>query len=311
MQKIIYTLVLFLGFTGLYGQQLPLRTSFTANSFIWNPAMTAPESYWEMNVTHRREWTGFEDAPTTTLAAVQYPVWKHHLSVGGYFMNDKINPIVANSLGGTFAYKLELGRQRNILSLGILAVINHFFVDGNDIQVLDDGDTAIPAAENTAFAPNVGFGIYYTTNPIAYQRKNLFFFGVAANQLIPSSLTFDNENLTGSTADLKRSIHGNAMIGGRIYGKNFIFEPSLWVNYSAANLFNVHLNAKMEKSGGFWVAFDLASNQTLAFQIGTVYNKGLIKDGAIRMGIQAALNLGSLASVTGLGYEFYLGYRLK
>lgn len=305
------SLMLLLGVGNLCGQQLPLRTSFTSNSFVWNPAMAAPESYWEMSLTHRKEWTGFEDAPTTTMVTIQYPLLRHNTSLGGFFMNDNISPIKINSLGGTFTYKLELGRQRNILSLGILAVVNHFFVDGTDIQVLDAGDDLLPAAENTAFTPNVGFGIYYSTNPIAYQHKNLFYFGLAANQLIPSSLTFDNNNLTGSLADLKRTIHGNAMVGGRIYSRQeFIFEPVLWMNYAAENLFNVHLNLKIEKEGGFWVALDFASNQTLAFQIGTVFKKGLIQDGAIRMGLQGALNLGSLASVTGLGYEFYMAYRL-
>lgn len=311
MSRYIFLLTILIIGSHLASQQLPLRTSFTSNSFVWNPAMAAPESYWEMGITHRKEWTGFEDAPSTTLATIQYPLLRHHTSIGGYFMNDNISPIKINSLGGTFTYKLEMGKHRNILSLGILAVVNHFFVDGTNIQVLDPGDNLIPAAENTAFTPNVGFGIYYTTNPIAYQRKNLFYFGIAANQLIPSSLTFDNSNLTGSEADFKRAIHGNAMVGGRIYyGQEFTIEPTFWVNYSASNLFNAHVSVKMEKIDGFWVALDLASNQTLAFQIGTIYKKGLIKDGAIRMGLQGALNLGSLASVTSLGYEFYMAYRL-
>ncbi len=311
MSKYIFFLIVLLGMGNLSAQQLPLRTSFTSNSFVWNPAMAAPESYWEMNITHRKEWTGFEDAPSTTLAAIQYPLLKQHIAIGGYFMNDNINPIKMNSLGGTFTYKLEMGKHRNILSLGILAVVNHFFVDGTNIQVLDPGDNTIPAAENTAFTPNVGFGIYYTTNPIAYQRKNLFYFGIAANQLIPSSLKFDNSNLTGSLADFKRVVHANAMVGGRIYyGKDLTIEPVFWMNYSATNLYNAHLNVKLEKIDGFWFALDFASNQTLAFQIGTVYKKGLIKDGAIRMGLQGALNLGSLANVTSLGYEFYMAYRL-
>ena len=121
--------------TNMSAQQLPARSPFASNNFIWNPAMTAVEDYWEVGITHQQEWVGFEDAPETTTIYGQYPVLKENFSLGGFLVLDEIKPIRNNTLALSYAYKLKFGprkrrrsgpRTQAQLSLGLMLAMQQF-----------------------------------------------------------------------------------------------------------------------------------------------------------------------------------------
>lgn len=288
-------------------QQLPERSSFYSNSFIWNPAMTGLWDYWELGLTYRQEWLGFEDAPVTATLNVQYPFPKEHMSLGGFFMHDNINPIVMNSFGFTYAYRVDLGRRRtDLLTIGLMGTLNHFFVDGKEIVVNDQDDPLVPTGENNKFGPNAGAGIFYTSYGKSEFEKDRFFAGLAITQLLPGNIRLDE---FGSDASLKRNIHGNAIVGARFVNENTFIEPSLWINYSAVNLLDMNLGVRFEREDAFWAGLTYSTTQTIFLQTGLAMKNGLAKDGVLRIGALGSFNVGTFGKARGLGFEFYGAYR--
>lgn len=270
--------------------------------------MTAPWDYWEMGMNYRQEWMGFRDAPRTATMYVQYPFEREKTSLGGYFMHDNASPVIFNTLGLTYAYRLQLGRRRGLeqLSIGLNATISHFFVNALDIITNDPDDNLVPAGENHQISPNFGVGLFYTSYSRDEFDRSFFFAGAAVNQILPSAVLIDD---FGSVANLKRTMHGNAVIGGRIVNDGLYVQPSVWVNYSAPNIFDVNLAVKLEWEEAFWAGVNFSSTQTVAVQGGFIVRNDFTKDGTLRIGTLSTFNIGQFGKFRGLGFEFYLAYR--
>lgn len=308
MKKLLLLFVLVLPLR-LWAQQLPERSPFGETGFLWNPAMTAPWTYYEIDAGFRQEWLGFEDAPQTAYLGIQYPFEKENMSLGGYFMHDAINPIKTNTFALTYAYKLEPGFKRyDQLSIGLMGSVTHIFVDGLDIVVKDPDDDYVPVGENNKLSPNVGFGLFYISQVREPYKKNALYAGLGCAQSIPSNVIFDQ---TGSLGNFKRALHGNALFGARIIKESMLLEPSIWVNYSVVNRLNVNLSFRIEQFDSFWAGLTYTTNQTLAVQVGSVFNKGFVKDGSLRVGLLGSYNIGTFGQARGLGFECYLAYRFE
>jgi type IX secretion system PorP/SprF family membrane protein len=300
---------------GVAAQQLPARSPFAPNNFIWNPAMTAVEDYWEVGVTHQQEFVGFEDAPQTTAIYGAYPMLKQNSSLGGYLVLDEIKPIRNNTLALTYAYKLNFEQRRRRrkgprqtaqLSLGLMVAMQQVFVDGADYLVRDAGDPLEPVGELNVFVPNVGVGIFFASRPTGPNDQSFFYAGAGTNQLLPQDVTFRD---SGPTGNLQRALHTNATIGYRSAGAKLTVEPSLWLNTAGKNIASSQFNLHVEKPNAFWSGLSYSLNQTLAIQVGYVLPGGFTKADTLRLGILGSFNMGGFGAARGLGYGFYLAYR--
>ncbi|KAA3637249.1 MAG: type IX secretion system membrane protein PorP/SprF, partial [Bacteroidetes bacterium] len=115
----------------------------------------------------------------------------------------------------------------------------------------------------------------------------------------------------GSPGNFKRGLHGNAVLGYRSISGDILIEPMLWINYSSPGISDANFSIRFEKRETFWTGLNLSFNQTLSFQLGYILTKGMMKDGSLRIGMAGSYNLGPFAQARGLGYEFYLAYRLE
>lgn len=311
MRKLYLAFIFSFFFTGLSAQQLPDGGPFQETQFIWNPAMTAPWEYWELGVTYRQQWLGFNDAPRTATMQVQYPFLRERFSLGGHFTFDDVGPVRYTSFAFTYAYKFSPRFvKRDQLSIGVMGVINQFFIDGLDVVVNDQDDTLLPENESTGFSPNAGIGIFYTTYGKEDYKKEYFYAGLAANQLLPSNLTLQNAQ-NSSDANFKRSIHANAIVGYRFIEDELFIEPAIWVNYAANNLVNGYIGVRLEQYRAFWGALSYSSNQTIGIQGGYVLRELWDKDDSLRIGLNGTYNVGNFGNYRSVGYEFYCGYRFE
>jgi len=290
----------------LNAQQLPGKSAFSETDFIWNPALTAAWDYWELSVGHRQEWVGFEGAPSTSSAAIQFPFINHNMSIGGFFMTDRIEPLLSNSLSLSYAYKIRLSkRQAHYLNFGLSASLSHYHIDIKDLVVNDEDDELLPAGENDNFSPNIGLGFFYTTNG-EQAEESQFFFGLAMTQLFGMDVVLED---FGGPANFQRTWHGNALIGGRIANDFHFLEPMLWINFSEPGIKNYYFGIKYEKYRTFWAGLNFSTNQTLAMQAGFIIHKRLPEFTSFRIGTQASFNVGPFGKYRGIGYEFYFAYR--
>jgi type IX secretion system PorP/SprF family membrane protein len=314
---LVWLALSFLSLPGLQAQQLPARSPFGAGDFCWNPAMTAVEHEWETGILHHQDWTGFEDAPQSTLLYAQYPFVKENSSLGGYFLFDEIRPIRHNMLALSYAYKLRFGprrrasstsRQEAQLSLGLSASMSHIFIDGADYLARDPNDPLQPIGELDEFKPNVSVGVFFASRPTGPQKGSYFFAGAAAQQLLPQDISLRE---TSPAGNLRRVLHGNATIGYRSVGAQLTLEPSLWLDFASRNLSNSTFNLRVERARAFWGGLSYSFNQTVGVQLGYALPGSFTDGDTLRMGLLGTFNVGGTGTARGLGYGFYLGYRLK
>lgn len=296
-----------------FAQQLPDRSAFSEMAFVWNPAMTAAYNYWEVSANYRQQWLGFDNAPRTAVIAAQYPFEKENMSIGGYFMHDRIQPLTTSTIALTYAYKFKLGlgdNDRAVLGASVNAA--QYFVDALEIVVNDPDDNLVPLGESSDMNFNAGLGFFYTsyagTRRRSYDSENAFFFGAAVNQLFPSDLVIKDGN---RFANWQRAIHGNALIGARLVNDRFFIEPSAWVNYSTQNNLNVNVNIKMEMRESFWTALTYCTNQTIALQVGVITIGGFAKGDFFRIGALGSYNVGDFGKYRGVGFECNVAYRFE
>ncbi len=304
-------LFLFIPFFG-YGQQLADLSSFSELAFVWNPAMTAPYDFWEVTGDYRQQWFGFDNAPSTSIVAAQYPFEKEKMSIGGVFMHDRIQPLKFSTLAFTYAYRFKMGFSRyDQASIGATVNASQYFVDALEIIVKDQDDELVPVGENSTLSFNAGAGFFYTTYAGArrkrYDSQNAFFFGGAVQQVFPAKLVIQESN---TFANWQRAMHGNFMVGARLVNDKFFIEPAGWINFSAPNITNFNLNVKMEMPEAFWTAVTYSTNQTLALQVGVITPSSFAKNSYWRIGALGSYNISDFGQYRGLGMEIMVAYRL-
>ncbi len=306
--RIIRTIVVILGWHAvLPAQQLPDRSLFTETAFLWNPAMTGAGPYWELSTSYRQQWLGFDNAPRTAAVAIQYPAPKSNSAVGGFFMHDRINPLVVNHFAFQYAYKLRMGDgKRQQLSIGVSATMQHFLLDVQNVIVNDPDDPLIPIGDFNTLGPNAGLGLYYTSNARQDERRPTFYAGAAVQQAVPVDVVF---RTNGSPVNLRHTWHGNAIIGARFVNGNVLLEPSAWVHYAAPGIANGYLHLRAESRDALWGGISYSTNQTMGIQAGVVVKKGLVEDSHLRIGVAGTFNVGTFGQFRGPGYEFLAAYR--
>lgn len=307
MKTYLTTILLFLGLaTILHAQQLPYRSSFAAADFVWNPAMTAASEYMESGAIYRQQWLGFESAPSTAMAQIQYPFVGSNMSAGGWVMRDEVGPIRLYQAGGAYSYKMQTGSSGQF-SIGLSASINQWQFDGSEAVTTDINDPLLAEQRSTNLLPNVGLGFCYISNTEMYDFDgNGFFIGMGTQQLLSS----DEDPGSGSTVvELRQALHANTVVGARfINGYSFI-EPSLWVDYTHEGLLFARANVLYELEDAFWAGGAIASDYSISLQGGLILADGFLGGGDLRLGGMGTYNIGSLGTYQGAGFEVVVAYQ--
>ncbi len=302
----ILTLISCAFFTTINAQQLAERSFFTNNSYQWNPAMTGVYDFTEISLNYKQQWLGFNDAPLTATIGGQVPLYKRNMAVGAFIVTDKIGALRSNTINFNYAYKLKFSSSDAQLSLGFMGTLGEYHVDSGDILVNDEDDVLLPDDGSTKIVPNAGFGIYYTSNGDDDFDETYYYGGISVNQLYTSNLFYGANN-----ANYKRALHGNALLGARFISMESYFEPSIWLNYGAQNIYNVNLGLKYEQYNTFWAAMTVATNLTFTLQGGVILDQDFLGGGVLRIGGQGTYNIGGLGGQQGVGYEFFTAYRFE
>jgi len=296
-------------------QQLPNWSSFYENGYIWNPALTARWNYWEVSATQRQEWLGFEGAPQTTTLGFQLPFSRSYTtsSLGMFVMRDQVGPYTNLGLTATYSYKIRtrlFGNENDGLTFGMSANIGQHRFSNSDLTAFDGlVDPNLFNESFTRMTPNVGVGFFYSSVSNFYSFQSHYFFGVSANNLVPSSL-FELPIGDASTAT-----HINAHAGFRYYpkGAKHFFEPNILLSYAPSVPMTVMGNLRFEKVDKYWLALGAVTNGEIFGQIGLSFDErsalaSIVGGGVLKLGVKVDHSVGSIQAYRQLGYELYLAY---
>ncbi|MDR1678343.1 MAG: type IX secretion system membrane protein PorP/SprF [Prevotellaceae bacterium] len=209
-------LVLFL--PCLQAQQEAMYTHYMYNTLGINPAYAGSRDALTVTALHRSQWVGFEGAPVTQTVTAHSPVRGDAVNLGLSFINDKIGPIRTTALFVDYAFRVQL-TQRSKLAFGLKVGFNNYNFNLNELTLGNIGDGAFNLA-SSEFSPNVGFGVYYSTDN--------FYAGVSTPKLFNNS--YVGEQLLSGVEVSKEQKHYYLIAGGLIPLTNDIkLKPTSFV----------------------------------------------------------------------------------
>ena len=265
------------------GQQRPHYTQYVINPFIINPAIAGIDNYGDLKVSARDQWVGLKGAPRTSYLTVHAPLgksdyrlsstsfavpgnnprgksyWENytaaapHHGVGLSVINDRTGSFNFLSASASYAYHLGLNPTTNI-SAGLSAGITSIRIDRTNHDFTGFGDPSDPAfgsvltGELRKIRPQMAAGIWL------YARS--YFVGLSAQQIIPQTLSFVNNDPTILTKS-KLIPHLFLTAGYRfMIGEDFNAIPSVMIKYingSSRNGYQPEFNAKIQYRDILWI----------------------------------------------------------
>jgi len=283
-------------------QQIAHSSPFQELQHIWNPAFTAPGESMDMSVYYRRQWLGFDGAPNTAVASIQYPFVDMNMSAGGMIIADRTGQVAKTGLQLNYAYKIkELLNRDDQLVIGIDGYFHQyqFNADNARTTIVDD---PIVGNRESKFLPSFGAGIAYFSYTEEYDGENIFYVGFSTLQLLSTDIL-----LEAGTAQRDRHFFVN--LGTKLFGYDHYIEPSFQVNYVDPQLINYTLSGKFEMEEAFWARLSYSSVNSMAVDGGIILNDIGGRYTQLRIGALASLNGGPITSA-GPSFEFFASYTL-
>ena len=302
MRNYIIGILLFASSIG-FAQQTPQTSFFTQNRATWNAAFTGMNEQISVNTFVRQQWLGFGlDAPRTVSLDFQYPFVDLNMAAGAAIHYDQTGPVSKRGVNLNYAYQIkDLGLNDGQLNFGIMAGGHQYVFNPSNQVVNNDGDPLLETGNQTAFYPSIGGGMFYLSSTETYRNNTNFYAGLSFQQAYETNVLVGQYNQ-------KRISHTIFDLGSRIYGYNYMIEPSISVNLTTPEIIDVLLGVTFEMRDKFWAGAGYSSIQELALQGGYIIEDVGGRDTRLKLGVLGNIGLGEKLEDFGPGAELFIRY---
>ena len=146
-----------------HAQQDPQYSQYMFNTLAINPAYAGSRDVLSVTMLHRRQWTSVAGAPKSTTISADLPLLNEKVGLGMLVYNDQIGVLQNNAVYFSYAQRIRLSRA-GTLCLGLTGGGSFFTADLNSVSTTTPGDNAFATNINNKLKPNIGAGVYYTTD---------------------------------------------------------------------------------------------------------------------------------------------------
>ncbi|MBL4707171.1 MAG: PorP/SprF family type IX secretion system membrane protein [Flavobacteriales bacterium] len=226
MKKIILSslLSLFVCFSTL-AQQHPNYTQYTLNRYALNPAVAGLEACTQVSFGHRKQWVGFEGAPSHYFASFntrlnkgsKFP--KNFHGIGAYFSNDRNGFTDYSIIKFSYTYHIKLWKNYH-LSVGLFGGIHQQKTSFRDIRIQNK------SLDPTVFENDKTNLIYPEVSPGGFIYNKNFFLGLSLFQQYPARIK------EIGTKENRLSPHYFFTGGYRLRGRDIHFSPSYLFSFA-------------------------------------------------------------------------------
>lgn len=234
-QKLIILLVLLLICTTTQAQNQLHLSQYMMYQPMLNPASIASYDNYNGALLYRKQWVGFEGAPSVAGVSFNAPMKGRKHFVGFTLFNDKIS--VNNRLDFvlTYAYRLALN-EKSSLAFGLSAGIGTLQSNLQDVELVNPNDPVFSANTQTFVAPQFKFGIYYFTSK--------FYAGFALPRLLDNKLIYESDFKNKTTFSFK-TMHYHFHVG-RVFklSEKFDLNASLLFKQVSGSPLQIDVNAQ-------------------------------------------------------------------
>lgn len=275
-------------------QQLPQFTQYMYNTISINPAYAGSREALSVVGLHRSQWVGFKGGPITQTLSVHTPLRNDRIGLGLSFIEDDLGPQNFTYLYGDFSYAIPTGVDGK-LAFGVKAGFTQFSFDSDfrlDQSVLDD--PLIYGTENR-WTPNIGAGVYWSTNRI--------YFGLSAPRILNT-----NKNQEEGFEDLERISY--YFTGGYVFdlSSSFKFKPAFLIKATNGAPLSYDLTANFLFNEKFWFGGSYRINEQTA-AIGGIVDFQISRQ--LRIGYAYEKPISDIADYTTGTHEILLMYEFK
>ncbi|MDF2448833.1 MAG: type secretion system rane protein PorP/SprF [Bacteroidota bacterium] len=205
-------------------QQDPQYSQYQFNQMVINPAYAGTKDALSAVVDIRRQWSGFDGAPSTQSFSFHGPLKKKRIGLGLSAYNDAIGPKRITAAYGNISYILPISNKMK-MSFGIRAGVVNYVFDFNKMNYKDPGETnAFANVATNKLKPDFDAGIYL--------KSNSFYAGVSATHLNSAYIYQDRisyTNISGSQIEYDLTYRLNTHVFA-IVSKGFSVNDNLVIN---------------------------------------------------------------------------------
>lgn len=239
MKNLLLTLIALVASGQLLAQQEAMFTHYSFNTLAVNPGYAGSRDALTVTGLHRSQWVAFPGAPRTNTVTLHSPVANDKIGLGLTFFNDQIGPTSSNAVFIDFAYKIPVGAGK--LAFGVKGGINRLGNDITGLTATDDGDAFLGVDQVSQVLPNVGFGLYYSTEK--------FYAGISTPRLL------QNDFKTNAVTQANEQRH-YYFIAGTVFPiakrQNIKLRPTALVKVTEAAPVELDLTALFYFNDKFW-----------------------------------------------------------
>jgi type IX secretion system PorP/SprF family membrane protein len=275
----------------LFAQQDPQFSQYMFNPLYINPAYAGSRGMMNGALEFRKQWVGFDGAPTTMVLAVNTPTKKGKVGLGLEVINDQIGPKSTTGAYLDYAYRFPLGKGK--LAFGLGAGVTSFKVNWDEVTYKDAGDGYDQLNTVKITKPDFKFGIYF--------NNKKFYTGFSITHLNREVYTVTQDTLSFSA----RMVPHAFFTIGRAFqiSDNVIFSPSIMTRGAGtASTADLDLNLNFRFREVLWLGVSLRSEKSIVAMV--QYN---ITD-HLKLGYSYDMSTNGLKSYNSGTHEIVLGF---
>lgn len=251
-------------FSGVKGQELPLFNQYFSDYTLVNPALTAVNNCYSVNIADNHQWLGIENAPNTQALYAngrfnpKRQDIKNYHGIGAMIARDENGPFREFNISGTYSFHLLISESRKThLSFALSALLyqssldesgfnnytNDPLVTGERISVWYPDFVLAAAVYNPSYFAGITIADFLTTmsgvfEPAENEISRTSFFLIAGYRfrkkhdlVLEPSVVYKLNGTFQNQADFNiKAIYKKVMFAGISYRHNLDDFPGATVN---------------------------------------------------------------------------------
>lgn len=137
-------------------QEDPLYAQYLNNPLVINPAYTGLNKNFNAALTYRRQWGGFDGAPTTASVSVHSSMMNNKMGLGLLVVRDRSGNTNNTEALATYAYRIQADDKT--ISFGLQGGFINYQNINSELNPYDPTDPAFNGNQNIT-KPNIGAGL--------------------------------------------------------------------------------------------------------------------------------------------------------
>lgn len=300
LNKTVLPLLVLLLVSGVcYGQQESHFTQFMYNKLTLNPAYAGVRGIPSLTALYRKQWIGFEGAPTAKLLSFDAPIFGDKVGFGLTVSNQTLG--IQNNWFATMAYSYHVKvSEKSSFRVGLQGSMKFQGLDFADpgvfIREIDDQAILENETANDIYA-NFGAGLYYT-----YQNT---YIGVSVPNFFPGEIGFSDNTDLRLVAETAQ--HYYAMAGTMIpVSEKIDIKPAVLAKYVQNAPFDMDVNVML--------VYDKKFNVGMSYRMGgtgigeSVDLLMMYQHNQIALGLAYDLTISDLSSYNSGSFEAMIRY---